>query len=206
MMIAMVGAWYSLKLLFQDKPKLRVMGLYGCTQKTISSKCRLTALVFEASDMALTLAFARLYLVGVPLITALYENNPNIGMYTLPLIIYYPMQVVIGTMLVSRLQAFIRNETARLAGTEADDSMDDEDDDVEFAEGYGDDLERGNLPIVAGESCRVEDVSIMPVAQLVLDDNPELGYIEDDVTDEPLGELETVPIGSSSIRVNDDES
>ena len=128
-------------------------------------------------------------------------------MYTLPLIIYYPMQVVVGTMLVPRLQAFIRNETARLAGTEADDSMDDEDDDVEFAEGYGDDLERGNLPKVAGERCQVEDVSLMPIAQPVLFGNPESGYIEDDVIDEPLGELETVPIGSSEdIRVNDNES
>jgi sodium/bile acid cotransporter 7 len=34
----LILAWYSLKLLFKDKPKLRAMGIFGCTQKTISSK------------------------------------------------------------------------------------------------------------------------------------------------------------------------
>jgi hypothetical protein len=52
--------------------------------------------------------------VGVPLINAIYENNPNVGMYTLPLIIWYPLQVMIGTMLIPRLAAFIREECERL--------------------------------------------------------------------------------------------
>ena len=32
----MVLAWISLKFLFPDEPKLRVMGLFGCTHKTVS--------------------------------------------------------------------------------------------------------------------------------------------------------------------------
>jgi sodium/bile acid cotransporter 7 len=32
----MVLAWYSLKLCFPNEPTLRVMGLYGCTHKTVS--------------------------------------------------------------------------------------------------------------------------------------------------------------------------
>jgi sodium/bile acid cotransporter 7 len=32
----MVVAWYSLKLVFPNEPKLRVMGLFGCTHKTVS--------------------------------------------------------------------------------------------------------------------------------------------------------------------------
>ena len=32
----MVVAWYSLKLFFPNDPKLRVMGLFGCTHKTVS--------------------------------------------------------------------------------------------------------------------------------------------------------------------------
>jgi solute carrier family 10 (sodium/bile acid cotransporter), member 7 len=32
----MVLAWYALKLFFHDEPKLRVMGLFGCTHKTVS--------------------------------------------------------------------------------------------------------------------------------------------------------------------------
>jgi solute carrier family 10 (sodium/bile acid cotransporter), member 7 len=32
----MVLAWFTMKLLFSDEPGLRVMGVYGCTQKTIA--------------------------------------------------------------------------------------------------------------------------------------------------------------------------
>ena len=129
-------------------------------------------------------------------------------MYTLPLIIWYPMQVVVGTMVVPRLQAFIRNETARLAGTEADESLDDDDDDVEFAEGYGDDLERGNLSMETEEVvCRLEEESSMPWSQAAVIDVPETESIEDGVVDEPVGELVTVPLESSEdLRVDNDES
>jgi sodium/bile acid cotransporter 7 len=40
----MVLAWYSLKIFFPNEPALRVMGLYGCTHKTVRcvpQKCRL---------------------------------------------------------------------------------------------------------------------------------------------------------------------
>ena len=63
----MTIAWYLMKILFRNKPKLRVMGLFGCTHKTVA--------------------------MGVPLINAIYENNANIGLYTLPLLIWHPMQV-----------------------------------------------------------------------------------------------------------------
>lgn len=36
LVILMLGSWFLLKLLFRDKPKLRVMGLFGCTQKTVA--------------------------------------------------------------------------------------------------------------------------------------------------------------------------
>ncbi|GKY93559.1 hypothetical protein MPSEU_000323300 [Mayamaea pseudoterrestris] len=84
----MATAWYSLKLLFKDKPKLRVMGLFGCTQKTVA--------------------------VGIPLISAMYGDNPAVGLYTLPLIIWHTMQLVIGTALMARLSAFVKSEEERL--------------------------------------------------------------------------------------------
>lgn len=147
-----------------------------------------------------------LFAVGVPLITALYENNPNIGMYTLPLIIWYPMQVVVGTVLVPRLQAFIRNETARLAGTEADESLDDEDDDVEFAEGYGDDLERGQLP-VEGEGMEVDSCVAMPWAKSALVEGQDSELMEDEVVDVSLAELDTASVGSQGeVETSKDES
>ena len=84
----MVAAWYMLKVLYRDEPALRVMGLYGCTHKTVA--------------------------MGVPLIHAIYEDDPNIGSYTLPLLIWHPMQLVIGTFLAPRLYAFVESEKKRL--------------------------------------------------------------------------------------------
>ena len=84
----MTMAWFSLKALFRDKPKLRVSGLFGCMHKTIS--------------------------IGVPLITVLFRGSPNISLYTLPILIWHPMQLVIGTLLMPRLTAFVISETERL--------------------------------------------------------------------------------------------
>jgi sodium/bile acid cotransporter 7 len=84
----MFVAWNMLKFMFPNDPKLRVMGLYGCTHKTVA--------------------------MGVPLINAIYEDNPAVGLYTLPLLIWHPMQLVIGTFLSPRLAAFVEREEERL--------------------------------------------------------------------------------------------
>ena len=84
----MVLAWYALQLLFRDEPKLRVMGLFGCTHKTVA--------------------------VGAPLITALYPNSPLLALYLLPLLTWYLMQIVIGSWLTPHLAAFVARETDRL--------------------------------------------------------------------------------------------
>lgn len=86
----MVLAWYLMKLLFRNRPKLRVMGLYGCTHKTVA--------------------------MGVPLINAIYESNPNVGLYTLPLLIWHPMQLIIGSALAPRIANFVEREEDRLEG------------------------------------------------------------------------------------------
>ena len=41
-------AWWSLGLLFPNEPTLRVMGLYGCTQKTVSTLCLENLFAFHA--------------------------------------------------------------------------------------------------------------------------------------------------------------
>jgi solute carrier family 10 (sodium/bile acid cotransporter), member 7 len=85
----MTLAWFTLKVLYPNQPKLRVTGLFGCTHKTIS--------------------------IGVPLITAIYgSQHPNIGLYTLPILIWHPMQLIVGTLIMPRLQAFIQREEERL--------------------------------------------------------------------------------------------
>jgi sodium/bile acid cotransporter 7 len=91
-------AWFLLRLFFRDQPMLRVMGLFGCTHKTVA--------------------------MGVPLINAIYENDPNVGLYTLPLLIWHPMQLVIGTFLVPRLSKWVEGEKERLG---IKDEVDDDD-------------------------------------------------------------------------------
>ena len=88
MVILMVLAWFSLKFLFHDEPELRVMGVFGCVQKTVA--------------------------LGVPLIASVYKGDPNVGLYTLPILIWHPMQLVLGSMLVPRFKAFIQSERKRL--------------------------------------------------------------------------------------------
>eukprot|EP00545_Synedropsis_sp_CCMP1620_P007124 CAMPEP_0119009148 /NCGR_PEP_ID=MMETSP1176-20130426/4172_1 /TAXON_ID=265551 /ORGANISM="Synedropsis recta cf, Strain CCMP1620" /LENGTH=429 /DNA_ID=CAMNT_0006961605 /DNA_START=11 /DNA_END=1300 /DNA_ORIENTATION=+ len=90
-------AWFTMRFLFRDEPRLRVMGTFGCTYKTVS--------------------------VGVPLINAMYENNPNVGLYTLPLLIWHPMQLVIGSFLAPRLKQFVQREKERLSIVDDDDEV-----------------------------------------------------------------------------------
>ena len=78
--VCTVIAWLALKLLFHDEPRLRVMGIFGCVQKSVA--------------------------VGIPLIGAIYENDPKLaGLYTLPLLIWHPSQMILGSALVPHLAA-----------------------------------------------------------------------------------------------------
>jgi solute carrier family 10 (sodium/bile acid cotransporter), member 7 len=90
----MTLAWFSLKTFFRNKPKLRVSGLFICTHKTIS--------------------------IGIPLITSMFGKHPDIGLYTLPILIWHPMQLVVGTLLMPVLQKFITSECERLGIPEED--------------------------------------------------------------------------------------
>ncbi len=78
---AMIIAWILLFIFFNREPRLRVAGLFGCSTKTAA--------------------------LGIPLISAIYEDHPKLGIFTLPLLIWYPAQLVIGTSLSSRLSRFV---------------------------------------------------------------------------------------------------
>ena len=82
LLVASMGvAWALLGLLNFDK-KLRVMGLFGCTHKTVA--------------------------MGVPLITAIYEGaGQPLGLYLLPLLVWHPSQLVIGSFLAPRLLKWV---------------------------------------------------------------------------------------------------
>ena len=47
--------------------------------------------------------------MGIPLINAIYEGSPALALYTLPLLIWHPMQLVIGTFLSPRLLAWVES-------------------------------------------------------------------------------------------------
>ena len=73
------------------------MGLFGCTHKSVA--------------------------MGIPLINAIYEESPFVGYYTLPLLIWHPMQLVIGTFIAPRLSAFVKREEERLQKNDNDLSL-----------------------------------------------------------------------------------
>lgn len=103
--LLMAVAWYALGIFFSDEPTLRVMGLYGCTHKTVA--------------------------MGVPLINAIYESDPLVGLYTLPLLIWHPMQLVLGSFVAPKLAAWVETEKERLGKKDSDESQ--EMDDVQTA-------------------------------------------------------------------------
>eukprot|EP00546_Thalassionema_frauenfeldii_P007816 CAMPEP_0178924044 /NCGR_PEP_ID=MMETSP0786-20121207/17100_1 /TAXON_ID=186022 /ORGANISM="Thalassionema frauenfeldii, Strain CCMP 1798" /LENGTH=428 /DNA_ID=CAMNT_0020598695 /DNA_START=174 /DNA_END=1460 /DNA_ORIENTATION=+ len=119
----MILAWYLLKCFFPQRPKLRVMGLFGCTHKSVA--------------------------MGIPLINAIYETNPNVGYYTLPLLVWHPMQLVIGSFLAPKLSDFVTREEERLGlkseeEEEDDDNNTHEKDDNEVVEEKEDENDKEN--------------------------------------------------------------
>jgi len=83
----MIIAWIFLFIFFNRQPQLRVCGLFGCSTKTAA--------------------------LGIPLISAIYEDHPKLGIYSLPLLIWYPTQLIIGTVLSSRLSRFVDYKVAK---------------------------------------------------------------------------------------------
>ena len=72
--------------------------------------------------------------MGAPLISAIYETDPNVGLYTLPLLIWHPMQLLVGSILAPKLGVWSAAEKKRLAELYPADDDDDEDDDDYFKE------------------------------------------------------------------------
>ena len=86
--LLMVLAWYTFKLAYRDQPQLRVFALFGCTQKTIS--------------------------LGVPLIQALYEDNTALALFTLPILIWHPVELILGSLTAPKLRPFTLKEKKRV--------------------------------------------------------------------------------------------
>lgn len=89
----MALAWVCLSILFRKEPKLQAMGLFGCTHKTVA--------------------------MGVPLINAIYESNPMVGLYTLPLLIWHPMQLVLGSGVAPYVANYVKRKEEALGLADA---------------------------------------------------------------------------------------
>lgn len=85
----MVFAWFLLRFLFPHQPRLQVMGLFGCTHKSIA--------------------------MGIPLINSIYEDSPSVGFYTLPLLVWHPLQLIIGSFLAPHLRNFVKSNEEQTA-------------------------------------------------------------------------------------------
>ena len=62
------------------------------------------------------------------MINAIYEDNPLVGLYTLPLLIWHPMQLVIGTAIAPRIAEYVKRREEELAAHQGveDDKKEDE--------------------------------------------------------------------------------
>jgi sodium/bile acid cotransporter 7 len=80
--------WTVTHILYHDQPKLRVVGLFGAVAKTVA--------------------------LGIPLIQSLYENNPRVGVYTLPILIWHPMLLVVGSCLTPFVRSYVDSELERI--------------------------------------------------------------------------------------------
>jgi sodium/bile acid cotransporter 7 len=58
--------------------------------------------------------------VGIPLINILYEDNPDKGVITLPLIFYHAFQTIIGTLLLGKLARWADADPAVIAAGDID--------------------------------------------------------------------------------------
>ena len=98
--VVMILAWACLRLLFRNEPKLQAMGLFGCTHKTVA--------------------------MGVPLINAIYESNPMVGLYTLPLLIWHPMQLVVGSFVAPYVAAYVQRREEEVSSVLQEEKSEDD--------------------------------------------------------------------------------
>lgn len=57
------------------------------------------------------------------MLNAIFESNPNVGLYTLPLLIWHPMQLVIGSALAPRIANWVEREENRLEAEKHDSGL-----------------------------------------------------------------------------------
>ena len=82
-------AWFCLGFLVPREPAIRVMGTLCGPHKTIA--------------------------LGVPLIGSIFEGNANEAFYYVPVLMWHPIQLMVGSLFVPRLASYVKSEQARLS-------------------------------------------------------------------------------------------
>jgi hypothetical protein len=52
--------------------------------------------------------------LGIPLINALYKDHPHLALYTLPLLVWYPLTIVMGILIAPRVSEYVRQTERKL--------------------------------------------------------------------------------------------
>mmetsp|Transcript_35483 Transcript_35483/g.66229 ORF Transcript_35483/g.66229 Transcript_35483/m.66229 type:complete len:190 (+) Transcript_35483:102-671(+) len=95
LLLFMVCSWSLMQIpCFNFSLPQRIAGLFCSTHKTVA--------------------------MGVPLINTLFEHSESLGLYTLPLLMYHPIQLLIGSLLVPSLQGASVKQARLVTGTHND--------------------------------------------------------------------------------------
>lgn len=87
MTISMLWVCMLLRTLFpvpKSEPKLHATGLFLSISKTMP--------------------------MGIPLINALYKDHPNLALFTLPILVWYPLTIVMGILIAPRVSQYVQKE------------------------------------------------------------------------------------------------
>ena len=88
MMVTMLWCWLTLKMLFPNEAKFHATGLFLSVSKTMP--------------------------LGIPLINALYKDHPHLALYTLPLLVWYPLTIVMGILIAPRVSEYVRQTEQKI--------------------------------------------------------------------------------------------
>jgi solute carrier family 10 (sodium/bile acid cotransporter), member 7 len=124
--------WLMLRLLYKDTPILRVTGTFISIQKTSTYPCcccccccchlRREPVSHQAEPPSSSFSFFVAVALGVPLITSIYGKDPNLAFYTLPVMCWHPLQLILGSILVPHMVRFLAREKGRMAAEGAEGS------------------------------------------------------------------------------------
>jgi solute carrier family 10 (sodium/bile acid cotransporter), member 7 len=123
----MIIAWYG--VLRSVAAPQRVMGLFGCTHKTVAIGIPLINAMYGSSSSSSTTNNNN----GAADDTGTNENNTAalVALYALPLLVWHPLQLVLGTLLTPYLAAYVaRQQQEQQAQHDNDEVEDDEEEDV----------------------------------------------------------------------------